>query len=97
MKSLSQIIDDKSQVNEYMRPSEVDKLIDTALDNFYTEDDYSGLGETLVNHWGTGKGLMRNLSEMIWGMNEELIRMGADDDIVKPLRQMERTLRSMWK
>lgn len=97
MKRLSQILDDNSQVNEYMRPSEVDKLIDTALDNFYTEDDYSGLGESLADHWGTGKGLMRNLSEMFWGMNEQLIRKGADDDIVKALRQMESKLRSMSK
>lgn len=97
MKRLSQILDDKSQVNEYMRPSEVDKLIDTALDNFYTEDDYSGLGESLANHWGTGKSLMRNLSEMFWGMNEQLIRKGADDDTVRTLRQMESKLRSMSK
>lgn len=95
MKSLTQILENGSQVNEYMSPSEVDRLIDTALDNFYTEDDYSGLGESLADHWGTGKGLMRNLSEMFWGMNEQLIRKGADDDIVKPLRQMERTLRSL--
>jgi hypothetical protein len=97
MKSLSQTLDENYQVNEYMRPSEVDKLIDTALDNFYTEDDYSGLGEALVKHWGTGNGLMRNLSEMFWGMNEQLIRKGADDDIVKTLRQMESKLRSMSK
>ena len=97
MKKLSQVLEDHYQVNEYMRPSEVDKLIDTALDNLYTEDDYSGLGEELANHWVTGKGLMRNLSEMFWGMNEQLIRKGAGDDIVKTLRQMESKLRSMSK